>query len=201
MLGWSFQPKKIISPFFSLYVGYVPASDDLGICCFVWRSEFSLKFLFVTEEKSTFCRKAPDLPKQNKFWEIPKWFTKTFHSWVLPQYCWVCLFRYKELTIHLPLVSITANLSTPWTTALQRQDERWAGANWSVIDAAAVAAVGAVTAATARQRWWQQQWRQQQRWWAQTTINSKRQRKKQRRLRRQRQRRQQCWGLYAGHDY
>ena len=53
-----------------MYVGYVPASNDLGICCFVWRSEFSSKFLFVTEEKSTFRREAPDLPKHNKFWEI-----------------------------------------------------------------------------------------------------------------------------------
>jgi len=34
---------------------------------------------------------APDLPKHNKFWEIQKRFTKTFDSWLLPQYCWVCL--------------------------------------------------------------------------------------------------------------
>jgi len=34
---------------------------------------------------------APDLPKQNKFWEFQKWFTKTFGSWLLPQFCWVCL--------------------------------------------------------------------------------------------------------------
>ena len=56
----TFQPTKTISPFFDFfvvlsYVGYVPASDDLCICCFIWRSEFSSKFLFVTEEKSTFC--------------------------------------------------------------------------------------------------------------------------------------------------
>ena len=53
------------------YVGYVPASDDLGICCFVWRYEFLTKFLFVTEEKSTFRREAPDLSKHIMFWEIP----------------------------------------------------------------------------------------------------------------------------------
>ncbi len=29
--------RKLFIPFFvSLYVGYVPASNDLGICCFVW---------------------------------------------------------------------------------------------------------------------------------------------------------------------
>jgi hypothetical protein len=110
--------RKLFLPFFPFflvpsYVGYVPASNDLGICCFVWRYEFSSKFSFVTEEKFTFRNEAPDLPKHFKFWEIPKRFTKTFHLLVLPQYCWVGLFRYKELTIHLPLVSITANLSTP----------------------------------------------------------------------------------------
>ncbi len=56
-LGRSFQPTKTISPFFpffvSSYVGYVPARDDLGIFCLVWRSEFLSKFLFFTEEKST----------------------------------------------------------------------------------------------------------------------------------------------------
>ncbi len=87
------NPFLPLFPFFLVpsYVGYVPASDDLGICCFVWRYEFSSKFSFVTEEKSTFCNEALDLPKRFKFWEIPKRFTKTFDSFVLPQYCWVCL--------------------------------------------------------------------------------------------------------------
>ena len=115
------QPTKTISLFFlflfvSSYVGDIPAIDDLGNFCFVWRCEFSSKCSFVSEEKSTFRRKvleAPDLPKQKKFWEIQKRFTKTFDSWLLPQYCWSGLFRYKELTIHLPLVSFTANLSKP----------------------------------------------------------------------------------------
>ncbi len=76
-LGRCFQPTKTISPFFSfflvpLYVGYVPASDDLGICCFIWRYEFSSKFSSMTEEKSSFRREAADLPKHFKFWEIPK---------------------------------------------------------------------------------------------------------------------------------
>ncbi len=58
-LGRTFQPTKTISPFFlSSYVGYVPASNDLDIICFVWRCEFLSKFLFVTEEKSTFRRKV-----------------------------------------------------------------------------------------------------------------------------------------------
>ncbi len=38
--------RKLFLPFFPFflvpsYVGYVPASDDLGICCFIWRYEFS----------------------------------------------------------------------------------------------------------------------------------------------------------------
>ena len=38
--------RKPFLPFFHFflvpsYVGYVPESDDLGICCFVWRFEFS----------------------------------------------------------------------------------------------------------------------------------------------------------------
>ena len=69
-LGRSFQPTKTISPFFPFfvlsYVGYVPASDDLGICCFVWQCEFLSKFLFVTEEKSTFCRKVFGGPRSPK---------------------------------------------------------------------------------------------------------------------------------------
>jgi hypothetical protein len=50
------------------YVGYVPApaSDDLGILCFVWRCEFSLKFSFVTDEKSTFGRKVFGGPRSPK---------------------------------------------------------------------------------------------------------------------------------------
>ena len=52
------------------YVGYVLASDDLGICCFVWRYEFLSKFLFVTEEKSSFRREAADLPKHVKFLQV-----------------------------------------------------------------------------------------------------------------------------------
>ena len=65
---------KNFFPFFSVssYVGYVLASDDLGIFCFVWRCEYSSKFSFVTEEKSTFRRKVFGLPKHNMFWEIPK---------------------------------------------------------------------------------------------------------------------------------
>ena len=42
---------------------------------------------------------APDLPKHNKFWEIQKWFTKTFDSWLLPQFCWVCLICQIYITI------------------------------------------------------------------------------------------------------
>ncbi len=55
-------------PFFSVssYVGYVPASDDLGIFCFVRRCEFSSKFLFVTEKKSTFGRKVFGGPRSPK---------------------------------------------------------------------------------------------------------------------------------------
>ena len=52
--------------FVSSYVGNVPASNDLGIFCFVWRCEFSLKFLFVTEEKSTFRRKVFGGPRSPK---------------------------------------------------------------------------------------------------------------------------------------
>jgi hypothetical protein len=63
----------------------------------------------VTDEKTSFCNEAPDLPKHLMFWEIPKDLPKLFFHRGLPQYCWVGLFRYKELTIHLPLVSITAN--------------------------------------------------------------------------------------------
>ena len=57
--------RKLFLPFFiffvSSYVGYVPASDDLGIFGFVWWCEFSSKFLL---EKFL---EAPDLPKHNKF--------------------------------------------------------------------------------------------------------------------------------------
>jgi hypothetical protein len=52
--------------FFSSYVGYVPASDDLGIFGIDWQCGFSSKFLFVTEKKSTFHRNnfvGPRSPK------------------------------------------------------------------------------------------------------------------------------------------
>jgi hypothetical protein len=72
--GRCLQPTKTFFPVFSVssYVGYVPASDDLGIFCFVWRCEFSSKFLFVTEKKLTFGRKVFGVPKHKQFWEIQK---------------------------------------------------------------------------------------------------------------------------------
>ncbi len=42
---------------------------------------------------------APNLPKQNKFWEIHKWSPKTFDSWLLSQYWWVCLICQIYITI------------------------------------------------------------------------------------------------------
>ena len=63
--------QKLFLPFFlfsfaSSYVGYVPASNDLGICCFVWQCEFLSKFLFITDEKSTFHRKVFGGPRSPK---------------------------------------------------------------------------------------------------------------------------------------
>jgi hypothetical protein len=52
---------------------------------------------------------ATDLPKQNKFWEIQKWFTKTFDSWLLPQYCWVCL----NCQIYIDIVQRIVIASSP----------------------------------------------------------------------------------------
>ena len=49
-----------------LIVGYVPASNDLGIFGIVWRCVFSSKFLFVTEKKITFCRKFFGGPRSPK---------------------------------------------------------------------------------------------------------------------------------------
>jgi hypothetical protein len=40
--------------FFSSYVGYVPASNDLGIFGIDWRCEFLPKVLFLTEKKIHF---------------------------------------------------------------------------------------------------------------------------------------------------
>ncbi len=57
------------------YVGCVPASNDLGILCYVWRCEFSSKFLFVTDEKSTFGRNVfggPRSPKTKQVLGDPK---------------------------------------------------------------------------------------------------------------------------------
>ena len=87
---------SLFSLFFlvSSYVGYVPASDDLDI--FVLFSDVSFRRGFCSwlRINQLFVEKfleAPDLPKHNKFWEIHKWFTKTFDWWLLLQYCWVCL--------------------------------------------------------------------------------------------------------------
>ena len=57
---------------------------------------------------------APDLPKQNKFWEIQKWFTKTFDSWLLPQFCWVCLI----CQIYINIVQRIVIASSPPTIAI-----------------------------------------------------------------------------------
>jgi hypothetical protein len=49
----------------------------------------------VTEKKTSFGRKFWEAPwsAETKLVLVnPKQFTKTFDSWLLPQYCWVCLY-------------------------------------------------------------------------------------------------------------
>ena len=57
----------------------------------------------------------PDLPKQNKFRrsksDLP---TKTFDSWLLPQFCWVCLI----CQIYINIVQRIVIASSPPTIAI-----------------------------------------------------------------------------------
>ncbi len=49
-------PKLIFVFFFSSYVGIVPEGNLMTIFVYNWQCKFLLKFLFVTEKKSTFHR-------------------------------------------------------------------------------------------------------------------------------------------------
>jgi len=81
--------------FFSMYVGFVPVSDVLAIFISDWRCEFWQKLWFMTEKKTSFGRKFWEAPWSAETKHVlvnPKRFTKTFDSWLLPQYCWVVNF-------------------------------------------------------------------------------------------------------------
>ena len=63
------------------------------------------------EKKTSFGRKFWEAPWSAETKHVlvnPKRFTKTFDSWLLPQYCWVCLYSYSK-----PLFKSICSTQTP----------------------------------------------------------------------------------------